>query len=63
MEADRRQQDYKQLTRTMAENCEGTLLGEFLANRFPKTYKRQYPDGREVTINADTNEEVSGNEN
>ena len=58
MEAERRQLDYKQLTRTMAEHCEGTLLGEFLANRFPKTYKRQYPDGREVTIDADTHEEI-----
>ena len=58
MEAVSKQQDYKLLTRTMAEHCEGTLLGEFLANRFPKTYKRQYPDGREVTIDADTNEEI-----
>jgi hypothetical protein len=58
-EAEQLQQEYKLLTRTMAEQCQGTLLGEFLANRFPKTYKRQYPDGREVTIDADTHEEIT----
>lgn len=50
---------YKQMTRRMAKDMEGTQLGEFLGNYFPLTYVRKYPDGREVTINADTNEEIS----
>jgi len=26
---------------------------------YPLTYVRKYPDGRSVTINADTNEEIA----
>lgn len=58
-EADSLHLAYKQLTRRMAENIKGTLLADFLSNLYPKTYVRKYPDGREVTINADTNEEIT----
>ena len=49
---------YKNYTRQMAKNLQGTLLGDFLEQMYPLTYKRKYPDGRTVTINADTNEEI-----
>lgn len=49
---------YKQLTRRMAENCKGTLVGDFLATFYPLTYKRKMPDGSIVTFDADTNEEI-----
>ena len=50
---------YKNYSRRMAGNMEGTVLGDFLKGLFPKTYKRSYPDGRVVTMDADTNEEIS----
>jgi len=49
---------YKNYSRQMAKQLEGTVLGNFLKERFPLTYKRTYPDGRVVTMNADTNEEI-----
>ena len=49
---------YKNFTRQMAKNLEGQTLGEFLKGMYPLTYVRKYPDGRSVTINADTNEEI-----
>jgi len=49
---------YKNYTRQMAKNMEGTVLGNFLKERFPLTYKKKLPDGRIVTMNADTNEEI-----
>ncbi len=49
---------YKGYTRQMAKNLEGNVLGDFLKERFPLTYKRKMPDGRIVTMNADTNEEI-----
>lgn len=49
---------YKLYTRQLAKNLEGTVLGDFLGSLYPLTYKRKYPDGRVVTINADTNEEI-----
>lgn len=49
---------YKNYTRQMAKNLQGTLLGDFLEQMYPLTYKRKYPDGRTVMINADTNEEI-----
>ena len=49
---------YKNYTRQMAKNLEGSVLGDFLKDMFPLTYQRKYPDGRTVTINADTNEEI-----
>lgn len=49
---------YKNYTRQMAKNLEGTVLGDFLKDLFPLTYKRKYPDGRVVTMNADTNEDI-----
>jgi hypothetical protein len=49
---------YKNYTRRMAKNLEGTTLGNFLKDLYPLTYKRKYSDGRTVTINADTNEEI-----
>lgn len=33
-------------------------LGDFLKGLYPLTYKRKFPDGRIVTMNADTNEEI-----
>ncbi len=49
---------YKHYTRQLAKNMEGTTLGNFLKDLFPLTYKRKFPDGRIVTMNADTNEEI-----
>lgn len=49
---------YKTFTRQMAKNLQGTVLGDFLEQMFPLTYKRKNPDGRTVLINADTNEEI-----
>ena len=49
---------YKNYTRQTAKNLEGTVLGNFLKDLFPLTYKRKLPDGRVITMNADTNEEI-----
>ena len=49
---------YKNYTRQLAQNMEGSVLGDFLKSLYPLTYKRQMPDGRIVTMNADTNEEI-----
>ena len=49
---------YKNYTRQLAKNMEGSVLGDFLNSLYPLTYKRQLPDGRIVTMNADTNEEI-----
>ncbi len=49
---------YKNYTRQMAKNMEGTVLGDFLKERYPLTYQKKLPDGRIVTMNADTNEEI-----
>lgn len=49
---------YKNYTRQMAKNLEGSTLGDFMKDLYPLTYKRKYPDGRIVTYNADTNEEI-----
>ena len=50
---------YKNYTRQLAKNMEGSVLGDFLMSLYPLTYKRQLPDGRIVTMNADTNEEIA----
>lgn len=50
---------YKNYTRQLAKNMEGLVLGDFLNSLYPLTYKRQLPDGRIVTMNADTNEEIA----
>ena len=50
---------YKNYTRQLAKNMEGSVLGNFLNSLYPLTYKRQLPDGRIVTMNADTNEEIA----
>ncbi len=50
---------YKNHTRELAKRMEGTVLGDFLKDLYPLTYKRSYPDGRVVTMNADTNEPIS----
>ena len=50
---------YKNYTRQLAKNMEGSVLGDFLNSLYPLTYKRQLPDGRIVTMNADTNEEIA----
>lgn len=49
---------YKNYTRRMAKNLEGSTLGDFMKDLYPLTYKRKYSDGRIVTYNADTNEEI-----
>ena len=49
---------YKNYTRQLAQNMEGSVLGDFLKSLYPLTYKRQMPDGRIVLMNADTNEEI-----
>ena len=50
---------YKNYTRQLAKNLEGSTLGDFLKGLYPLTYKRQMPDGRIATMNADTNEEIA----
>lgn len=57
-QADRMRMAYKHRSRAMAANMEGTVLGDFLKGMFPLTYQRKYPDGRIVTMDADTNEPV-----
>ena len=49
---------YKNESRQMAENLKEGVLHDFLKDMFPLTYQRKYPDGRVVTMNADTNEEI-----
>jgi hypothetical protein len=49
---------YKNNTRRMAKNLEGSVLGNFLKTMYPMTYKKKMSDGRIVTMNADTNEEI-----
>jgi hypothetical protein len=49
---------YKNYTRQLAKNMEGSVLGEFLKSLYPLTYKRQFPDGRIMLMNADTNEVI-----
>ena len=49
---------YKHYTRSLAANMKEGLLHDFLKHRFPLTYKKQLPDGRVVTMNSDTNEEI-----
>ena len=49
---------HKQYTRQLAENMKEGVLHHFLKSLYPLTYKRKYPDGRIVTMNADTNEEI-----
>ncbi|MCR5713193.1 MAG: DUF4369 domain-containing protein [Prevotella sp.] len=46
---------YKNRTRAMAANMEGTILGSFLKGMFPRTYQRKMPDGTTIEIDADTN--------
>ncbi len=50
---------YKNYTRRLAENMKEGVLHDFLKDLFPLTYQRKYPDGRIVTMNADTNEEIT----
>lgn len=57
-EADSVHLAYKNLTRQMAQNLKEGTLHDFLIALFPKTYKKKMPDGRVVTMNADTNEEI-----
>ena len=49
---------YKNYTRRLAKNLKKGVLYDFLKEMYPLTYQRKYPDGRVVTINADTNEEI-----
>ena len=49
---------YKTYTRRLVENLKEGTLHDFLKDLYPLTYQRKYPDGRTVTINADTNEEI-----
>lgn len=49
---------YKNYTRQLAKNMKEGVLYDFLKDMFPLTYQRKSPDGRVVTMNADTNEEI-----
>ena len=49
---------YKNYSRKLAENMKEGVLHDFLKTLFPQTYQRKYPDGRVVTMDADTNEEI-----
>ena len=57
-EADSIHLRYKKYTRRLADNLPEGLLRDFLASLYPLTYKKKMPDGRVVTIDSDTNEEV-----
>lgn len=50
---------YKQTTRRMADNLKEGPLHDFLKSLYPLTYEKKLPDGRTVTMNADTNEEIN----
>jgi hypothetical protein len=50
---------YKNRTRQMAANMKGTTLGDFLEGVYPKTYQKKMPDGKIVTIDADTDEPIN----
>jgi hypothetical protein len=50
---------YKRYSRKLADNMKEGVLHDFLKGLFPLTYKRKFPDGRVVTMDADTNEEIS----
>lgn len=50
---------YKNMTRQMAANLKEGVLHDFLAGLYPTTYKKKLPDGRIVTVNADTHEEIA----
>lgn len=58
MRADSIHLAYKNRTRQMAANLKEGVLSEFLARLYPTTYRKKLPDGRIVTMNADTNEEI-----
>ena len=49
---------YKKYTRQLAANMKEGVLHDFLTSLYPLTYQKQLPDGRVVTVNADTNEEI-----
>ena len=49
---------YKKYTRQMAANMKEGLLHDFLNSLYPLTYQRKLSDGRTITVNADTNEEI-----
>lgn len=49
---------YKKATWRMAKNLKEGPLHDFLDGLFPKTYDKKLPDGRVVTIDAETGEET-----
>ena len=49
---------YKLYTRQLAANMKEGVLHDFLSGLYPLTYKRKLSDGRIITVNADTNEEI-----
>ena len=57
-EVDSMIQQHKLLTRRLAANMESGLLHDFLEELYPLTYKKQLPDGRIVTMDADTHEQI-----
>lgn len=57
-EADSVHLTHKKATRRMAANMKEGLLHDFLEGLYPLTYQKKMPDGRIVTINSDTHEEV-----
>lgn len=57
-EADSLHLAYKRYTRQLAANLRKGVLHDFLENLYPLTYQKQMPDGRIVTVNADTHEEM-----
>lgn len=57
-EADSLHLAYKRYTRQLATHLREGVLHDFLENLYPLTYQKQMPDGRIVTVNADTHEEM-----
>jgi len=58
-EKDRFHLAFKNYTRQMVVNLKEGVLHDFLNGFYPKTYKRKMPDGKEMIIDADTNEPIS----
>lgn len=49
---------FKNYTRQMTANMKSGILFDFLSRLYPKTYRKQQPDGTYITIDADTNEQI-----
>lgn len=58
-EADSFHLAFKNYSRRLAANVKGTVLGDFLAGLYPRTYKKMMPDSTMVEFDADTHEPIA----